>query len=129
LLQTQTEEQVLSQILGSQEFYDRAQTLVSSGTPDERYVQALYQALLGRSASTDEVAGWVGALSLEDRSSAALGFLQSQEFRTDVFQGYYDTLLHRAGDPTELSGWVNSGLDLRSVRAGFEASDEFFANG
>jgi hypothetical protein len=129
LLQTQTEEQVLSQILGSQEFYDRAQTLVSSGTPDERYVQAVYQSLLGRSASTDEVAGWVGALSLQDRSSVALGFLQSQEFRTDVFRDYYNTLLHRPADPTELAVWVNSSLDLRGVRAGFEASDEFFANG
>jgi hypothetical protein len=129
LLQTQTEEQVLSQILGSQEFYDRAQTVVSSGTPNERYVQALYQSLLGRSASTAEVAGSVGALSLEDRSSVALGFLQSQELRTELIQGYYTTLLNRPADTTGLVAWVSSGLDLLSVRAGFEASDEFFANG
>jgi hypothetical protein len=129
LLQTETEEQVLGQILGSQEFYDRAQTLVSSGTPNERYVEALYQSLLGRSASTEEVAGWVGELSLEDRSSVALGFLQSREFRTDQIQGYYNMLLHRPADPTELGGWVSSSLDLRSIRAGIEASDEFYANG
>jgi hypothetical protein len=128
-LKTQTEEQVLSQILGSQEFFDRAQTLISSGTPNERYVQALYQSLLGRSGSTAEVAGWVSALSLEGRSSVTLGFLQSQEFRTDVFQSYYSTLLHRSADATGLAGWVSSDLDLLHVRAGIEASDEFFANG
>ena len=40
LLATKTEEQVLSQILASNEFYARAQTLISSGTPDQRYVEA-----------------------------------------------------------------------------------------
>src|SRR5262249_52745599 len=33
----ESEEQVLSVILGSQEFYARAQTLISSGTSDERF--------------------------------------------------------------------------------------------
>src|SRR5262249_15324481 len=41
--QGQTEEQVLSDFLSSNEFFNRAQTLVGSGTPQERYVQSLYQ--------------------------------------------------------------------------------------
>src|SRR5262249_54979006 len=53
----QTEEQVLSQILGNSghEFYDRAQTLGFGGTADQNYVRALYQALLNRTASNSEV--------------------------------------------------------------------------
>src|SRR5262249_4036705 len=47
----QSEEQVLSRILGSTEFSDRAQTLVSGATPDQRYVQALYSVLLDRTGS------------------------------------------------------------------------------
>src|SRR5262249_23770677 len=42
LLAGATEEQALDGILGSAEFYNRAQRLVRSGTPDQRYVEALY---------------------------------------------------------------------------------------
>jgi hypothetical protein len=59
----------------------------------------------------------------------ALGFLGSQEFRTDQFEGYYDALLHRPSDPGGLSAWVNSGLDEFHVRVAFESSPEFFSNG
>src|SRR5207302_855887 len=78
LLAGQTDEQVLSLILGSAEFYDRAQALSSSGTADERYVQALYQLLLNRTGGAVEVAGWVGALPQNGRPAVALAFLQSQ---------------------------------------------------
>jgi hypothetical protein len=130
LLQGQSEEQVLSQILASQEFYgQRAQTLGFGGTADQNYVRALYQLLLGRAAGDGEVAYWVDVLATQGRQGVALGFLGSQEFRTDQFEGYYDALLHRPSDPGGLSGWVNSGVDLLGVRIGFESSPEFFTNG
>ena len=59
----------------------------------------------------------------------ALGFLHAPEFRADMFEGYYNALLHRPDDPGGLDYWVFSGLDLSTVRQGFEASAEFFANG
>jgi hypothetical protein len=126
----QSEEQVLSQILGDagHEFYGRAQALGLAGTPDQNYVQALYQALLGRSANSNELAGWGKALAAVDRQGVALAILQSQEFRTDQVDANYAALLHRPAD-AGLGGWVASGLDLHALRVGFESGTEFFTNG
>ena len=55
LLHGGSESQVLSQILSSSEFYARAQQLISSGSADERYVQALYQVLLNRNGDAPGV--------------------------------------------------------------------------
>ena len=135
LHQGQSGEQVLSDILGSPEFYARAQTLVSSGTAPERYVQSLYQLLLGRTGSSDEVASWVNHLNAMPPSQAltpqgvALAFQLDQEYRTDLTEAYYNALLHRPDDPMGLNGWVFSNLDAASLRLGFEASPEFFTNG
>jgi hypothetical protein len=128
LLAGQTEEQVLSGILGSAEFYARSQTLVGSGSADERYVQALYQVLLGRRGEAAGVAAWAQALPSIGARGEALGFLSSTEYRTDLADAYYSALLHRPAD-AGLSGWVSSGLDAGAMRAGFESSPEFFANG
>jgi uncharacterized delta-60 repeat protein len=132
LLQTQSEEQVLSRFLGDpggHEFYDRAQGLVSSGTSDERYVQALYRLLLGRTGTPAELAGWVANLPQLGRQGVALGFLSAQEFREDLFEAYYNALLFRPGDQGGLNAWVLSGLDAGAVRTGLEATPEFFTGG
>jgi hypothetical protein len=92
-------------------------------------VQALYQVLLGRTAGDGEVGSWVNALATQGRQGVALGFLSGPEYRAAQVKGYYAALLHRAWDAAGLDAWVSSGLDLRSVRLGFEGSDEFFANG
>jgi hypothetical protein len=125
----QSEEQVLSGILSSHEFYDRAQRMGFAGTAEQNYVRALYQVLLGRPAGDAEVAAWVNALPQLGTQGVALGLLQSQEYRTDQVEGYYNTLLHRPSDPAGRNNWVMSNLDMRTVRLGFEASTEFFANG
>jgi hypothetical protein len=129
LLQGQTEETVLSLILGSPEFYQRAQTLVLTGTPDERFVQALYQVLLHRTGSSLDISAWVSILPQVGRQGVALAFLESAEFRTRLFQEYYNALLHRPADTPGLNAWVASGLDASNVRVGFESSPEFFSNG
>jgi hypothetical protein len=128
-----TEEQVLAEILGDpvgHEFFDRSQGLVSNGTPNERFVQALYQVLLGRAGSGSEVAGWTAVLDSQGaagRPGVVLGFLDSTEYRGDVVAGYYSTLLRRTASPEEVNGWVFSGLDLRAVRIAIEASPEYYA--
>jgi len=96
LQQGQTDEQVLSGILGSPEFTDRAQTLIGSATGSLSYVQALYHLLLNRTAPAVDAAGWVNALPALGQSGVALAFLTGQEFRTDQFEGYYNALLHRS---------------------------------
>jgi hypothetical protein len=129
LLHGQREEVVLAGILASPEFYARAQTLITSGTADERFVQAMYQFLLNRPASAAEVSGWVNALPTIGRSGVALGFAQSNEFRADTVAAFYAMFLHRSADLPGLNGWVNSSLDLAHVRLGFEGSAEFMHNG
>jgi hypothetical protein len=139
LLQSQTDEQVLSQILGSAEFAARAQKLSPPGTTNQQYVQALYALLLNRSGGAGEVATFVSALpQLDqrgvalpqlDRQGVALLFLQSQEYRAIQVRDDYSALLHRPPDAVGVNGWVFSKLDLANIRIGFEGSAEFFTNG
>jgi len=129
LLQGQAEEQVLGGILGSPEFFAHAQAVGGSGTPQERFVQALYLLLLNRTGSAGEVAGWVNALPQAGRQGVALQFLQSAEYRTDLTVGYYFGLLHRPPDAAGVNGWVSSGLDAGGIRIGIESSLEFYVNG
>jgi autotransporter-associated beta strand protein len=125
----QSEEQVLGYILGSPEFFSRAQTLIPSGTADERYIDALYELLLNRSAEPAGVAAWVPVVPGLGRTEVARRFLTGPEFRADQFEGYYNALLHRPDDPASLAAWVASGLDVYTVRIDFEISPEFFVNG
>jgi hypothetical protein len=132
LQQGQTEELVLSELLWGptgHEFYDRAQTLIPTGSADERYVQALYQLLLHRSARIDELQIVVRALAQVGRQGVAMSVLQSPEYRTLVVEGYYTILLHHSGTAADVAAWVNSGLDLASIRLHFETGSEFFTNG
>jgi hypothetical protein len=126
-----TEEQALSLFLGSGEFSQRAQTLVPSGTADERFVQALYLLLLDRTGDAREVAAQVSALPTASQAGVALGFLRSAEFRTDLFAAYYNLLLRRPAETGGLSAWTDSGLDATSVRVGIESAPpfEFYFNG
>jgi hypothetical protein len=130
LLRGASEEAVLAGILGSEEFLQRAQGLTSSGTAEQRSIQALYLLLLQRTGSAAEVSGWVPAVTGAGRAAVALGFLHSPEYRSDVVQVYYADLLHRATSPSpaEVTAWLNSGLALTTVRADFVKSAEFALN-
>jgi hypothetical protein len=129
MLQTQTREQVLSQILSGTEFIIRAQSLASSGTPAQRFVEALYPLLLGRMAGPMEVAGWLNQMQTIGAGGVVMGILQSTEYRRDVVTADYIALLHRSPDLMGLNTWVSSRMDLGMVRANIESSMEFFTNG
>jgi hypothetical protein len=128
-LASQTQEQVLSGILGSTEFFSRAQNMGFGGTANQNYVEELYQVLLGRTPSSTELAGQVVALHVFGRQVLALGLLEGTEYRADVVQGYYTSLLHRTASAAEVASWVNTGLDLHTIRMDIEDSAEFFLNG
>jgi hypothetical protein len=128
LMQGATEEQTLSAIFGSAEFDDHAQTLISTGTRQQRDVQALYKLLLNRTGDSAEVAGYVNSLPQIGLQGVAQALLTAAEFRGDLFEGYYNALLHRPSDPA-ISNAVFSNLDAASIRIGFEGSPEFFTNG
>jgi streptogramin lyase len=126
-----TEEQVLGALLASQEFFNFANRLISAGTPNERFVSAVYVLLLNRTPTSGEVQGWVGQLPVLGQQGIANNFLNSAEYRGDIIQGYYSTLLHRSSAPSaaEVNGWVVSGMDLERIRIGFETSLEFYLKG
>jgi hypothetical protein len=125
-----TEEQVMAGILSSPEFAARANALIGGANADANYIQALYQLLLHRTASTAEVNVWLGALP-NGRAAVALGFLGSAEYRGDVVTQLYGTLLDRPMAPAaaEVAAWVNFGLDLLAMEAAFASSPEYFLNG
>lgn len=128
-----SEETVLAGLLGSAEFRARAQTQIGSGSPDERDVQFLYQSLLGRTASSGEVAAWAVLLPTAGPQAIALGFLTSPEWRSKTIAANYTTLLHRpadtAGAAAFLSLWNFTNTDATTIRVLFEGSDEFSLNG
>jgi hypothetical protein len=99
------------------------------GISQERFVQALYQLLLHRTGSPSEVGGWISNQPQEGRQGVALAILETSEFRTKLFEAYYNDLLHRPDDAAGLNDWVSSGLDAATVRQGFESGSEFFSNG
>jgi hypothetical protein len=152
-----TEEQVIVGITSSQEFYDRANGLVNSGTPDQRFVIALYRLVLGRQTdpSSSEIAGWVAAVQSMGRATLTQDLLGTTEFRqkavtalyfvdpTLISTGAYPSipvqwiggtlpvLLHRSTAPmmNEINAWANSSMDLLRIEAALAATDEFFTNG
>jgi hypothetical protein len=122
-------EQVLSLILGSQEYFNHAASVpgVGGAPSNATFVTALYAQILNRVPAPPEVDYWVGQLG-RGRATVALAFLLSPEYRTTVVLADYSTVLRRPAPPTaaEVAGWVNSGLDITTIRIGFEASVEFY---
>ncbi len=97
--------------------------------------------MLGRTASSLEVAAQLNLLASLGRTGVATEFLQSFEFRSDAVEQLYGfptalpvsvisvfpNLLHRHATPTatEVASWVNSGLDILSVQVSIAQSGEF----
>ncbi len=119
------EEVVLSGLLNSEEFHEHAAALFHSGDANEDFVRALYQLLLNRTAGAAEVQGWESGLARIGRQGVAIGFLVSQEFRTETVGAFYNLLLHRPAEADEINAWVMSDLDLKDVREAIEESAEF----
>jgi hypothetical protein len=110
--------------LASPEYYAAA-----GGTP-AGWVRQLYQDILGRQPSTDEVSYWTSRLAAgTSRAVVARGFLLSTERLTTVIDGYYDELLGRSIDPSGSASWVaaiQNGSRTEEVIGGIVASEEYF---
>ena len=126
LITGQTEEQTLSQILGTPEYLSHAQSLITTGSSQERLVQSLFKLLLNRSAGTSDVASWVNALPQIGQQQLAADFLAEPEYRSDLVNDYYTALLRRPPEQAAIDFWVSSNLSSTKIRAGIESSDEFF---
>jgi hypothetical protein len=106
---------------------------------NEGFVTQLYRDVLNREPDRGGLTAWTGLLDSghgqasrpqqDSRAQVAEAFVNSVEYRTDVVQGLYDTLLHRAADPSGLNAWTNflaQGGTQRQLEAKFLGSDEYF---
>jgi hypothetical protein len=126
LMQGVREETILAGIIGSQEFRDRAQSLIGTGSADERVVRALYSLILNRDAAQSDVDDWVSVLPTFGAGGIAQFFLESQEFRGNEVFALYHTLMHRNGDSGGAHGWISSPFTSMQLREAFEGAEEFF---
>jgi len=116
-----TVDDVKRRLLDSGEFFSR-----SGGTP-QGYVARLYQSVLGRTASEQEVESWSARFASLGRSGVATAIWGSRESAMWRSGLYYPVLLGRAADRGGLMTW--STVLLRdgeaAVRNGMAASGEY----
>jgi uncharacterized delta-60 repeat protein len=119
-----TVEQVEGAILGSGEYSQRA------GVTDAAFLQAVYQAVLGRAVDPTGASAWTAALAGGmSRTQVAELILTSGEAEQDLVQGYYERFLSRSADVVGLAAWLGQlqeGQRDEQIAAGFLGSGEFF---
>jgi hypothetical protein len=117
------EQQLQATIIGSDEFF------ALRGGNNNRYVDAVYKAVLGRPAGASEVAQWVGQLNAgASRSMVALSIVTSTESDGRLVTAAYQDVLGRAPDPAGLSGFVGAlqaGQTPSQLLADLAGSQEF----
>ncbi len=100
------------------------------GDANSRFVDQLYQRLLGRPAEAAGLAGWLAALAQGmTRAQVAAGIESSPEYLTAVVQKAYEQFLHRAGDQGGVTGWVSflrAGHTIEQMEAEVVGSAEYF---
>jgi hypothetical protein len=123
-----TDERLEAGFIGSDEY------IALHGGQGAGWVKGMYQDLLGRTPSDDEVNGWVAALQsgIRTPSQVAYGFAASDEREGQHVQANYQTYLGRSASDQEVSTWVNAftnlGVTNEGMQGGFMASVEYFNN-
>ncbi len=123
-----TIQQLEGGFIASDEYYKRA------GSTNAKWVSTLYGDVLGRTAATSEVRGWVSNLEKGmSRQSVASGFLLSSERLKSVINLSYKELLNRSIDTAGAATWVaaiQKGTRTEAVIGAIVASNEYAsANG
>jgi hypothetical protein len=109
LLSGVSENAVIQQSLTSPEF------LAANNSSQMAFLDSLYGDVLGRTASTSELAFWQSAMaSGMSQQSIVQSFLQSPEAATGVVQGAYQAFLNRVGESNGVNFWTN-GLSSGSL--------------
>lgn len=133
-------EQVTADIVASPEYYG------DKGGSNFGFVNGLYGDILDRNADPGGLNAWLAFLNAGgSRYQAALGFLTSTEYDTDLVAGYgwtpvsggsggvggyYLTYLDRQGDAVGVAGWVSvfqAGVSEQAVLAAIFGSAEGYA--
>jgi hypothetical protein len=107
-----------------------AASAVGVGTPNERYMDALYVALLHRHADFPGAQGFVNLLSAGGSGQMVARAIEtSTEYETNLVQKFYQDILGRAADPMGLNAFVNflaAGGTHEQAEAMLFGSAEFF---
>lgn len=119
-----SDESVLAGFAGSPEFYK------TSGNTDASWITSMYQNILGRSPSTDEVNYYLNSLAGGNtRYNISYGFAASPEREGQVVTNDYTHFLDRAPFAGDVDYWVgkfSGGYSNENVIAGFVGSSEFY---
>jgi hypothetical protein len=122
-----TDEQVIANIVSSNEYFH----LPRVGATNSGYVSALYQSLLGRPPSPNELTTWLTAMSgSTTRLQVAQAILASTEYRTDLLQSWYRRFLGRPATNDEITSGLSSfgaGAKDEQIIANLIGLDEYFA--
>ncbi len=99
---------------------------------DQHYAAALYQDLLNRSGSVNEVNAVTDRLTyLAPRAAVVGGFATSDEWIAQLVDQYYQSILDRPVDGSGLRSWVDAyhrGLPPAAIAADLYGSGEFFSD-
>lgn len=105
---------------------------VAAASPDLRFVDQLYNDILGRPADGG-ASTWASALDrgTTDRSSVASALVGSTEYITDQIEATYLAHLGRLADPQGLDYWLSSiraGATYEDLEISFLGAPEYYAN-
>ena len=119
-----TDQELEAGSVASDEFFKKA------GGTDTKWVDAVYQLLLGRAADQGGQSFWDAQLAAGvPRGQAALEIANSQENNTKLINDDYFHYLGRAADPGGLTFWLAqfaAGQTNEDVIAGFTGSAEYY---
>ena len=104
----------------------------------ERFVERLYENVLGRTADEDGMTAQIEGMKTSGAAQITFNFYNSDEFKAkacgmsnaEIVENVYQTLLGRAADETGKAMWVGyleNGMSACALVAGFAESDEFRA--
>ena len=115
-----------SQTLDSNQVFE---IVLTPNSPNQNYVNNLYQLLLNRAVDPSGSAYWVGQLnSGVSPAMVVLGIENSSEYQSDLVAGFYQHYLNRAAD-SSAQYWVDqlqSGASIEDVIDGIVSSPEFY---
>jgi hypothetical protein len=104
-----------------------------AGSPNQRFVAAVYLDVLNRPAEDAGLAYWSGMLDRGvARADVVRQIVSSTEYQTLQIQSLYHRLLGRDADPAGLNTFLNvfaGGGTLAQVETGILGSAEYFARG
>jgi hypothetical protein len=96
--------------------------------PPERFVESLYNRLLGRPSEAAGKQYWVDRLTTHTTADVINGFLTSREYCSNSATRLYRTLLGREPEEAGLRFWtdaMSAGTPFQRIQLGFLASTEY----